>query len=93
MERHLMSMLKDAEGDRPADEIAPGSNGEGKVVVMTPEEAAKSLGERDADEEAFAHLIPGGKEALEEENAEDFEDFSDQDDDDEDVLAAIEGAR
>jgi hypothetical protein len=61
-----MSMLKDADGDRPADAIAPGANAEGKVVSYTPEEAAKLMGQRDADEEAFAALLDDGDAELRE---------------------------
>lgn len=67
-------MLIDADGDRPADQIAPGSNADGAVVSMTLDEAAVSIGRRDADEEAFAELL-GDETAIE-----DLDDVSDLDD-------------
>lgn len=69
-------MLEQVEGERPADGIAPGSDEGGKVVMLTPDEAAKLLGQRDADEEAFDELL-------------DPDDLSDLEDDDSAVLDAI----
>lgn len=70
-----IDLMNDADGDRPADSFAPGSV-DGKVVMLTLEEAAKLVGERDADEEAFDKVLDGmNAEAIEEDD-----DLSDLDD-------------
>ena len=80
MNTQKQQMLDDAEGERPADGFAPGAV-DGKVAMLTPDEAAQLLGEREADEEAFDEML-------------DPEDagFPDLDDDDSEVLDAIRKA-
>lgn len=65
--------IKDVEGDRPADDFAPGAV-DGKIVMLTPDEAAKLIGDRDAEEEAFNAQLFG-------DDVEDLDDVSDLDDD------------
>lgn len=74
------SMLEQVEGDRPADGLAPGAGADGMPKMLTLDEAAQAIGERDADEEAFAKLLPGYDADLDEE---DLDDVSDLDDDEE----------
>jgi glucokinase len=51
MSTEKIDLLDDAEGDRPADEFAPGAGEDGKPVMLTPDEAAKLLGQ------AIANLV------------------------------------
>lgn len=71
---------EDVEGERPADEFAPGAGPDGKPVMLTPDEAAKLVGERDAEEEAFGAVVGDPEEG---------DDLSDLEDDDSAVLDAI----
>lgn len=64
-----MTDPKDTEGK---SKWAPGQNADGSISIHTPEEAAKLVGERDADEEAFEDMLSG----LDAES----DDFSDLDD-------------
>lgn len=59
-------------GER-GDIYAPGQQADGSINSMTVEEALKALGQREADEEAFAQMLDG----------EDLDDVDDLDDEDE----------
>ena len=63
---------------RGEDNLAPGEVG-GKVIAHTTDEALKLLGEREADEEAFASYGDDGDDFEDE----DLDDTSDLDDEDE----------
>jgi hypothetical protein len=41
----------------PKDAFAPGQMTDGSITVMTPEEAVRSIADRDAEEEAFGVLL------------------------------------
>lgn len=53
---------------RGKDEWAPGQRADGSIIVMTPDEALKAIGERNAYEDAFGDML---------DNADDISDLDD----------------
>lgn len=66
-------------GDRADDRWGVGEKAGGEIDVMTPEEALRQLGERQADEEAFAAEQDGDSPEEIEESDDDYSDLKDDD--------------
>lgn len=54
MSKKPKSAINSGRGD---DNWAPGQKADGAINIMTPEEALKSIGERDADEAALSEAF------------------------------------